>query len=251
MSGLKRLLILGGTGEAAALAAQAVAGFSNRLEVITSLAGRVKPERELPGQVRVGGFGGGNGLADFIKSQKIDLLIDATHPFAATISANAHDACLTCMTPRLRLERPPWNVPGGAKLLYAADMTEAADIISRLAQSVLVTTGQKNLDAFADCRDIHFVIRVIEAPSNPPPIRNHKFISGRPPHRLEDERALMSAYNIDCLLAKDSGGNATMAKITAAIERDALIILLERPLPEPGERVDSVEGAISWLEKRT
>lgn len=250
MNDRKRLLILGGTTEAAALAAKACQRFGDRLDVISSLAGRVKPERQLPGTVRVGGFGGATGLADYLKSEHIELLVDATHPFAETISAHAHDASLTANIPRLVLERPRWELPPRAKRLDAADMAEAAALVSRFAKRVLVTTGQKDLNAFRDCGDVHFFIRLIEAPTPPPPIKNQTLLISRPPYGLEGERALMDAHNIDCLLAKDSGGEATVGKIVAAVERDIYIILLTRPLAEPGEAVGSVEGAVAWLERR-
>lgn len=246
----KRLLILGGTGEAADLAEQAVARFSSRLEVIYSLAGRVQPGRSMSARVRVGGFGGGQGLADFLKAEAIDLVIDATHPFAATISANAHDACLDTRTLRLTLTRPAWELPPAAKFLEADDMLEAARLLSSFAKRVLVTTGARGLDALAGLPDIHFTIRLIEAPKPMPELENYTLITARPPFSLEDELALMEELNIDCLLSKQSGGPATMAKITAAIRKRVPIVLLRRPLPEPGETVQTTDAALLWLESR-
>ena len=244
----KRLLILGGTGEAADLAERVAAQFPGRLEVTYSLAGRVQPERGIPANVRVGGFGGAQGLADFLSEQGIDLLIDATHPFAATISANAYDACLSTGTPRLSLVRPPWTLPPGVKFLEAEDMADGVWLLSAFAKRVLVTTGQRDLDILADYPDIHFTVRVIEEPSDPLNGENITLITARPPYSLDDELALMERLNIDCLLAKQSGGDISVSKITAAIRRRIPIVLLSRPLPEPGEAVDSVGAALLWLE---
>lgn len=242
------MLILGGTGEAAQLAEQAVELFPDHLDVIYSLAGRVKPERAIAATVRVGGFGGGAGLANFIKDEKIDLLIDATHPFAANISANAYDACLETTTPRLMFIRPPWDLPPGAKYLEADDMAHAAEIISGMARKVFVTTGQSGLDALGVCADTHFVIRVIEEPAQAPAIENFTLITDRPPYSLENEVALMEEHQIDALLTKQSGGEGTVAKMVAAIQKKIPIIMISRPLPEPGDSVESVKDALKWLQ---
>lgn len=246
----KRLLILGGTGEAFELAERAVDQFSGRLEVIYSLAGRTKAGRDMAANVRVGGFGGAGGLADFITAQGIDLLIDATHPFAATISANAYDACLSANTPRLMLIRPAWALPTGARYLDAEDMAGALQLLSGFAKRVLVTTGQRDLELLAGFPQIHFTMRVIEQPAQPLDAQNCSLITSRPPYSLDDEIALMESLHIDCLLSKQSGGEGSAAKITAAIRRHIPIVLLRRPLPEPGEQVDSPAAALLWLESR-
>lgn len=243
-------MILGGTGEAAALADQAVIRFFSRLEVIYSLAGRIKPEREISASLRVGGFGGGMGLADYIKAERINFVIDATHPFADKISASAHDACMTNMTPRLMLLRPPWDMPRDCHYLEAGDMADAARLIPGLARRVLVTTGQSDLGALASCTDAHFVIRVIERPQDLPVLDDYEFVVARPPHTLAFETDLMEEHKIDGLLTKQSGGKATVAKIAAAIDRNIPIILIRRPLAEPGESVGTVEEALLWLQGR-
>lgn len=245
----KRLLILGGTGEAAELAERAVARFAGRLDVTYSLAGRIKPLRELAGQVRVGGFGGSPGLAAYLEEHNYNVLVDATHPFAATISSNAYDACLATDTPRLTLFRPPWELPPGAKYLEADDIADAARQLSRFAARILVTTGQSALDALSGYPDLHFVVRVIEAP-DAPLADNITLITGRPPYSLDDEIALIDEHAIDALLTKQSGGNATVSKIAAALRRNIPIVAIRRPLPEPGESVDNVDAALNWLEEK-
>lgn len=242
-----RLLILGGTAEAAEMARRAVQEFVGRLDVIYSLAGRIKPERPVAGAtVRVGGFGGGKGLADYIREENITLLIDATHPFAAAISANAYDAALATETSRLLLVRPPWILPPGAKYLEAEDMADAVRQLARLAGTVLVTTGRGGLDVLAEHPHMHFIVRVIEAPEGAS-ADNLTFVTGRPPYRLEEELALMQEHAVDALLTKQSGGAATEGKIAAALRLGIPIVALKRPLPEPGESVSDVDGALQWL----
>jgi precorrin-6A/cobalt-precorrin-6A reductase len=250
MTDIPRLLILGGTGEAATLAETVHTQFSGRLDVIYSMAGRTKPIREFVTAVRIGGFGGGVGIADYIISENIKLLIDATHPFAKNISANAYDACLSTDTARLALTRPPWDLPPGTKFIEADDMKHAALILPDFAKRVLVTTGQSNLNELKKLTDIHFLIRVMEKTSKIATQKNYTFVDGLPPFSLDEELALMEKYNIDTLLTKQSGGSATVNKIIAAIRRRIPIVLIRRPPPEPGEHVESVEDAIMWLEQK-
>ena len=250
MSKIPRLLILGGTNEAASLAKTIHTQFSGRLDTIYSLAGRTKPNREFVSTVRVGGFGGVKGLAEFINSENIKFLIDATHPFAKNISANAYDACLSTDTARLTLRRPPWNLPSGAKFVEVNDITHAAQLLPDFAKRVLVTTGQKNLNEFHKLTDIHFFIRLMEKADEKFITENNTFIIGRPPFSLEEELALMEKYAIDTLLTKQSGGTMTQTKIIAAIRKRIPIVLIRRPLPEPGEHVVNVEDALKWLEQK-
>jgi precorrin-6A/cobalt-precorrin-6A reductase len=250
MTDIPRLLILGGTGEAANLAETAQTQFSGRLGVIYSMAGRTKPIRDFVTAVKVGGFGGGMGLADYIISENIKILIDATHPFAKNISANAYDACLSTDTARLSLTRPPWDLPPGTKFIEADDMKHAALILSGFAKKVLVTTGQGNLNELKKLTDIRFFIRVMGKASEKATQENYTFIDGFPPFSLDEELALIEKYDIDSLLTKQSGGAATVNKIIAAIRRRIPIVLIRRPPPEPGEHVESVKDALMWLEQK-
>jgi len=250
----KRLLILGGTAEAAELAARAVDAFAGRLDVVSSLAGRLGTTPELPGKVRVGGFdrgrGGGPGLADYLRGEGIDLLVDATHPFAETISMHAHDAALAAGIPRLQLVRPAWRMPPDAKWVEAADMAAAAEILRAFSRRAWLTIGQRGLEAFSHLPDIHFLVRLIEAPAAPLPLADYAVVTGRPPFAVADERALIEKHRIDALVSKQSGGDATVAKIAAAIEAGLRIVLVARPLPEPGDTAATVQDAIAWLAAR-
>ena len=246
----RRVLILGGSAEAAELARLANAALSSRAEVISSLAGRLKPAQVLPGTMRIGGFGGASGLAEYLNKESIDLVIDATHPFAETISAHAHDACDRAGVPRLMLIRPPWRLPGGGKWIEVDDMAAAAQMLPRVGRRVFLTVGASGLEAFSHIEGVHFLVRLIEDPGTPLALADYELVTGRPPHSLESERALFEGHHIDTLVAKHSGGGATVGKIAAALEVEARIILIRRPLPEPGEVVETPAEALSWLEKR-
>ncbi|MHA1598630.1 MAG: cobalt-precorrin-6A reductase [Alphaproteobacteria bacterium] len=246
----KRLLILGGTGLACDLAERATDTFSDRIDITSSLAGRTENPRTPPGNIRQGGFGGGPGLADYLKQQSIDMVIDATHPFAEQISANAYDACLVTETPRLTLTRPPWTLPGDARWIEAATMAEAAGMLNGFARRVFLTTGIGGIEAFAGLDDIHFVVRLIETPAEPLPLADHELVIARPPFTVDDEARLLVEHDIDTLVSKHSGGDATVAKIAAAIQAGTKLVLIARPLPEPGEAVETIDAALSWLESR-
>lgn len=241
----KRLLILGGTGDAAELAARA--SQIADIEVITSLAGRTQQPSTLTGTVRVGGFGGVAGLAQFLLHRPIDLSIDATHPFAAQISANAAVAAAECNVPHLMLVRPAWEMVEGDRWIEVASHSEAAKALSGQSQRVFLTIGRQELAAFAGLDSIWFLMRAIDPPALNTPVPNGKLLLARGPFTLEDERQLLLEYHIDTIVSKNSGGAATYAKIVAARELGIPVVMVQRqPIPDV-EQVADVEGAISWL----
>ncbi len=256
---VKKLLILGGTAEAADLARKAHQTLEGKVEIITSLAGRLEPRPGIPGQdvphsdvpgrVRVGGFGGSGGLTDYLKSESIDLVVDATHPFAETISAGAYDACLAAETPRLSLIRPPWPFPPLAKWVEVDDLGAAAEVLPRMSRRTFLTIGRSGLGAFSKVGGVWFLVRLMQKPDGPLPLSGHQLITGRPPFSVESERALIRDHQIDVLVTKQSGGKAGEAKITAALEANIKIIAIKRPPSEPGERVETVEEALAWIAK--
>ncbi|MBO0769076.1 MAG: cobalt-precorrin-6A reductase [Solirubrobacterales bacterium] len=226
------ILILGGTGEARALAA-ALDG-----RCVTSLAGAVSNPRLPVGEVRIGGFGGVEGLAEYLSG--VDAVVDATHPFAQQISANAAAACERTGTPLLRLERPGFTPRPG--WIWVDDLSAAA--AHTHGQRAFLTTGRQGLEAFAPIHDAWFLIRCVDPPGDPLP-RHHELILDRGPYSVESERALMERHNITMLVTKDSGGAMTQAKLDAAGERT--VVVVRRP-PRPGvETVTSVEAAVHRL----
>jgi precorrin-6A/cobalt-precorrin-6A reductase len=246
----KKILILGGTAEAAELARRAIAQFAGRAAIITSLAGRTKTPTALPGVVRVGGFGGAQGLADYLETEAIDLLVDATHPFAATISAHAAAACAQADVPRVALVRPPWRPRRDGRLSEVADLEEAAAALIGAAKRVFLTTGRQGLAAFARVPDVWFLVRLIEAPDAPPPLPHHRVVIMRPPFAIEAERALMREHRIDTVVAKNSGGAATAAKIEAALDEGIRVVLVRRPPPQAGDTAATVDQVMTWLGAR-
>ena len=237
-----RVLILGGTTEAAALAR----GLSG-VGVITSLAGRTRAPAALPGEVRVGGFGGAEGLAAYLEERGITAVVDATHPFAATISRHAEAACRLRPTPRLILARPAWTRQPGDRWIEVDDMAAAVAAISAGAR-VFLTVGRQELTAFASRTDAWMLARVIDPPEQP--IDGVTLVTGRGPFDLEAERALLAEHGITVVVAKNSGGEASYPKLAAARELNIPVIMVRRPELPPGEVVGTVEEALDWLKRR-
>jgi precorrin-6A/cobalt-precorrin-6A reductase len=243
----KKVLILGGTGEAAELAKRLDFETSDAVEIITSFAGRTDNPPQLPGRVISGGFGGIRGLTDFIASERISLLIDATHPFAETVSDNAYIASTATNTQRTSLIRPEWSLPPDAKWVEVDDMQAASEAIGAFATRTFLTTGTRGLEAFSDHTEMWFLVRMIANPVDFIPLHNHHIITARPPHSLEAERRLLVEHRIDCLVSKHAGGEATVAKIITALEADIPIILIRRPIHPPGHCTGSVDECVDWV----
>lgn len=220
----RRILILGGTGEARRLAAQLV-GVGH--DVTTSLAGVTTDPLIPEGRVRKGGFGGADGLADYIKSEHFDVVVDATHAYAAQISANAAQAGAHCGVPVLRLERPEWQAGKGDRWLHAADAAEAMARLDEGAR-VLLTIGRKEVGLFSARTDIGIVARMIEAPQIEVP-ESWRIILARPPFSLNDEITLMRKEKISVVVSKNAGG-AWPAKLEAARQLGLPVIMIARPV---------------------
>jgi len=241
-----RLLILGGTGEAADLA-RALAGQPD-IATISSLAGRTAQPPELPGEVRVGGFGGPEGLAAYLRDQAMDAVIDATHPFAARMAASAARACAATGIPRLKLLRPEWDRDPRDRWIEAESVDEAAARIPSLGQRVFLTVGVQELEPFARRSGAFFLIRLISPPAGQLP-KDHEIVLARPPFAAEDEVRLMQAHKIDLLVTKQSGGAATLGKLAAARFLGLPVLMVRRPLPPDGPVVATIDQAMAWLER--
>ena len=235
-----RVLILGGTGEGAALAR----ALDGRARVTSSLAGRTRRPAALAGAVRTGGFGGAAGLARYLREKGVERLIDATHPFAARISANAREAAERVGVPRLAVERPMWRRRPGDRWICVADAAEAARSLAGLPDAVFLTLGPGDLEAFADLADRRFILRRIDP--GPSPLPDATVVLARGPFDFPGERRLFEDYGVGTLVTRASGGAATEAKILAARECDMPVVMIRRPPPEPGPRVSSVEEAVAW-----
>jgi len=241
------LLILGGTGEAAALARGALARCGEGMRVTTALAGRTRHPGPLPGAVRIGGFGGAAGLAAYVVENEVDRLIDATHPFAAEISRAARQAAERTGVPRLLLRRPAWRRHPLDRWIEVDSIAAAAMLVRRVGRRAWLTIGAAALDAFAPVAGVHFVVRLIDPPRQPLPLVSHEVVPGRGPFGIAEERQLLARHRIDVLVCKASGGAATEAKLIAARELGLPVIMVRRPPAEPGPAVDTVEAALEWL----
>jgi len=236
-----RVLLLGGTAEARALAK----ALHPQVDIISSLAGRV-PEPALPiGPVRIGGFGGVDGLRRWLQEERINAVIDATHPFAATMTAHAAEACGELGIPHLVLARPAWN-PGSA-VIVASD-TEAAEIVAQQRYSrVFLTTGRSGASAFADS-DAWFLIRAVTEPDTAVLPRRYQLLLSRGPYHYDDEFPIMRDHRIDALVTKNSGGDMTRAKLDAAAALDIPVVMVARPrLPSGVAAVGTVQEAADWV----
>ncbi len=239
-----RVLILGGTAEARALAARLHPG----VEVLSSLAGRV-PDPALPvGAVRVGGFGGVDGLMSWLRDNPVDAVIDATHPYAATITRNAAAACERLGLAHLVLARPAWD-PGAAVLVGSDE--QAAEHIARQGYSrVFLTTGRSGTAAFVHS-DAWFLIRAVTAPEPARLPRHHELLLSRGPYAYDDEYALLQDHRIDALVTKNSGGSMTRPKLDAAVALGVPVVMVQRPsLPAAITTVAAVEDAADWVLSR-
>jgi len=243
---LPHVLVLGGTTEARELAT-ALAGRPGT-RVTTSLAGRVRRPGEVPGDLRVGGFGGAEGLAAWLRERRVDAVADATHPFAGTITANAARAAAATGVPLVVLRRPGWRPGPGDRWHPVPSLAAAADLLPRLGRRVFLTTGRLGLAAFAHLTEPHFVIRSVEPPEPPLPAHTDILLA-RGPFTVADETALLRDHRIDVLVTKDSGGAATSAKLTAARDLALPVVVVQRPpLPAGVTPAADVPSALHALD---
>jgi precorrin-6A/cobalt-precorrin-6A reductase len=242
---MKRLLILGGTGDAVELTRLAI--DLPGLEVITTLAGRTRSPNAVTGKVRIGGFGGEAGLVEYLQTEKIDLLIDATHPFAAQISGNAAGAAQNVGIPWLMLIRPAWERLPTDDWIEVDSIETAVTSLPATAERIFLTIGRQQLAPFASLTDRWCLIRSIDPPDPSILLPPGKLLFDRGPFSLEQELQLLRDYLIDTIVSKNSGGDATYAKIIAARELSLPVVMIKRPIVPDGEKVRDVASAIEWL----
>ncbi len=244
---MAKLLILGGTAEARALAAEAAERPG--LAVVTSLAGRTRAPIAPKGALRRGGFGGAEGLAAYLRAEGIDLVVDASHPFAATISGHAVEACAATGTPLLRLARPPWRPVAGDHWIEVADLEAAARQVSARGGRVFLAVGAQGLRHFADLPGVWRLARMIDPPESGLSATFDEAIVARGPFTEDDERALLRRHDIALLVSRNSGGEGPYTKIAAARALGLPVIMIRRP-DIPGPSVATVAQALEWLRAR-
>jgi len=243
---MPRILILGGTTEARLLGER----LAKRpdLDVTLSLAGRTATPVPHAVPVRVGGFGGGEGLADYLIEERVGALIDATHPYASIISQNAVAAARRAAVPFVVLRRPPWTAVAGDRWIDVNDAAAAVSAIGEEARNVFVALGRNDLAPFAAAPQHRYLIRSVDAVDPPLPLPHVSYVTARGPFSEADDRALMTAHQIEVVIAKNSGGAAAYGKIAAARAVGIGVILLRRPSAPEAPAVKTIEDAIAWLD---
>lgn len=240
-----RVLVLAGTGDALAIADRLAA--LPGVVPITSFAGRVARPRVPKGEIRIGGFGGVEGLERYLASERIDVVLDATHPFAATISRSAATACGRLAIPLRALLRPRWHPVAGDRWHDVGDMTAAAALAHELGRRIFLTIGRQELLPFAEYGDRWFLIRTIEPPEVSLPAQ-HELLLQRGPFALAAELQLVREHSIDLIVSKNSGGAAAYAKLAAARALGVPVVMVRRPERPSVPTLESVDAAVRWID---
>ena len=234
----RTVLVLGGTGEARRLA-EALADTAD-VRVVTSLAGRVSSPHLPPGEVRIGGFDSVEGLTAWLRAEHVDAVVDATHPFAARITASAAAATSALGLPFLVLRRPGWREVDGDDWRWVDSVADAAALLPSVGARALITIGRQELAPFTRIGDMWLLARSIEQPNVP--IRT---VLARGPFTVESELALLREHRIDVLVTKDSGGDD--AKLVAARRLGVPVVIVRRPSPPAATVVSTVDQAANWV----
>jgi precorrin-6A/cobalt-precorrin-6A reductase len=242
----KKILILGGTAEARALAERLAP--RGDFDVTLSLAGRTAAPARQAVPVRIGGFGGADGLADYLKRERVDVLIDATHPYASVISANAAAATRSANVSLIALQRPVWTPVEGDRWTEVSDVSAAVDALGKKSRRVFVTLGRNELAPLQSAPQHFYLIRSVDPIEPPLALPHAQYVTARGPFAETDERALLAAHGIEIVIAKNSGGTATYGKIAAARALGIAVIMLRRPPSAEAPAVRSVNEVLARLD---
>ena len=239
------VLLLAGTGEAREIAAGLHAAG---VDAVASLAGATQRAGPLALPTRSGGFGGRAGFEAYLDDAEITAVLDATHPFAADITARTAEVCASRGVPYLYHLRAPWRPAPGDIWREIAREEEAAALIPPGA-TVFLGTGRQTLDRFANLAGRRVICRQIDPPTQPFPFPGGEYLVGRPPFSVAHERALFAALGIDWIVVKNAGGDASRTKLTAAADLGIPVLMIQRPVVPDGIAVtDSVAAAIDWAQ---
>ncbi|MCC9621341.1 cobalt-precorrin-6A reductase [Thalassospira sp. MA62] len=242
------ILIFGGTGDANRIANDLMQEFGHDVRLQLSLAGRTSAPSIPDGvPVRIGGFGGPEGIISHIKSESIDLVIDATHPYATEISQNIAKACQAVAMPCIQYNRPGWEPTDKDTWIPVKSFEEAARILPEYGTRALIASGTKNLHAFEGLEKTWLLVRTVDAPREPFDLDYGDWVIARGPFSLESEIELLERHEIDVIVCKNSGGDATFAKIEAARELEIPVIMIERPGGEPVCQASSPKDVIAQV----
>ncbi|EPC02394.1 cobalt-precorrin-6x reductase [Litchfieldella anticariensis FP35 = DSM 16096] len=239
-----KVLILGGTSEASALAS---ALTERSIPALFSYAGRVSAPKPQPLPTRVGGFGGVEGLAAFLADNRITHLVDATHPFAERMSRNAVSAAQRSGIRVIALTRPPWEPMAGDRWERVASVDAAVSALAGPPQRVLLAIGRMHLADFAAQPQHHYLLRLVDRPEAPPPLPHHRVTIDRGPFTLDSDLALLREHGVERLVCKNSGGDGAVSKLTAARQLGLPVVMIERPALPPRQEVHSAAAVLDWL----
>jgi precorrin-6A/cobalt-precorrin-6A reductase len=240
-----RVLILGGTADANRLA-RAVAD-DPRIDAILSYAGRTENPTPPPISWRLGGFGGIDGLVNYLRDENIARVVDATHPFASQMSAHAVAACAAASVPLLALERPPWQRAPGDRWIEVDDLAAAAEALGASPRRVFLGIGRLQLETFAAHPQHCYLLRLVDPPRAPLPLPDAEVIVARGPFKRADDSAMLANFRAEFVVAKNAGGNSASAKIEAARDLALPVVMVRRPFIPARETVGTVVEVLRWL----
>lgn len=240
--GRHRVLILGGTTQSRQLAERLA--LEPTIDTILSLAGRTAAPAKQPVPVRIGGFGGSDGLTAYLREESIDLLIDATHPFAARISANAAEAAPRAGVPLFALDRPAWKMMPGDHWISVGSIPAAVEALGQDRRTVFLAIGRQEVHHFERAPQHRYLVRSVDPVTPPVRLSDARFLLATGPFAQDDETRLLRDNGIDVIVAKNSGGDATYGKIAAARVLNIPVIMVERQRPADTQAVATVDEAM-------
>ncbi|MBW6526091.1 cobalt-precorrin-6A reductase [Sphingomonas sp. RHCKR7] len=245
---MPHLLILGGTTEASALAAAVAA---RGLRATLSYAGRTARPRPQPVPVRVGGFGGAEGLAAWLRAERVTHVVDATHPFAARISANAVAAARCAGVPLMALTRPAWRARSGDRWTHVADLDAAVAALDGPPRRVMLALGRMHVERFAARPQHDYLLRFVDRPEHAPALPHHRLVIDRGPFTETGDRRLLVEHGTELIVCKNAGGEGAAAKLTAARGLGVPVLMIDRPALPERRTSDSVAAVLDWLAHST
>ncbi len=242
-----RLLILGGSADANRLVG--ALARDPRIDAVLSFAGRTENPIKPPIPCRIGGFGGVQGLIDYLRSERIDRVVDATHPFAAQMSAHAVEACAAAGVPLLALDRAPWQPQRGDHWIEVDTMEQAVAALGATPRRVFLGIGRQQLELFAAAPQHSYLVRLVDAPRAPLPLPKVEIVVGRGPFTRANDGAMLRQFGAEMVVAKNAGGEATVSKIEAARDLGLPVVMVRRPATPPRPTVTSVIEVLDWLDQ--
>jgi len=241
---MPHVLVLGGTTEASALC---LALAEAQIPTVLSYMGRVDRPKPQPVAVRIGGFGGVAGLTDYLRAHHITHLVDATHPFAAQMSTHAVQACHATGVPLIALTRPAWQPGPGDRWQRVPDMAAAVAALAGPAQTIMLAIGRMHLAEFAAQPQHHYLLRLVDAPRETPPLPHHAVVVDRGPFSADADRALMQAHGVQRVVSKNAGGTGSIAKLEAARALGLPVLMIDRPILPPRRAVHSTAQVLAFI----